>query len=145
LPKSKPSPPLQLTLKPSLKLQQFNIVVHGLASIAVICSNLFWPVKLAMATFVAVSFVISRQRFLKECRIITYDDHIGWRLANGGDLEPVDILATTVVTTRLIFLHIKHKPAQLIVDDALDDDHFRQFIVKLKLTARPQDKADNFP
>lgn len=126
-------------------MQQFNLVAHGLAFIAVLLNNLPWLVRIAIVVIVVADFWIQRQSIKKESRIITYNDRLGWQIKTGGDLEPIEILPSTVVTPVVIFLHIKAKPAQIIVHDALDDDDFRRLIVKLKLTINQRAKQDNFP
>jgi hypothetical protein len=145
LPKSTASPALHLILKPSIKLQQFNLAAHGLALIAILLNNLPWLVRIAIAVIVAADFWIQHQRIKNESRTIIYNDRLGWQLITGGDLKPIEILPSTVVTPAVIFMHIKASPAQIIVHDALDEDDFRRLIVKLKLTINLPAKQDNFP
>ena len=65
---------------------------------------------------------------------IKHSEKLGWTISNAGDFEPVEILTSTVITTVFIFLQIQDKPSIIIANDALSEDDYRRFIVKLKIT-----------
>lgn len=69
-----------------------------------------------------------------EKRSIKHSENLGWQISNGGDFEAVEILTSTVITTSFIFLQVQDKPTIIIANDALSEDDYRRFIVKLKIT-----------
>lgn len=73
-------------------------------------------------------------KFINEKRSIKHSEKLGWQISNGGDFEVVEILTSTVITTVFIFLQIQDKPTIIIANDALSEDDYRRFIVKLKIT-----------
>lgn len=121
-------------LKPSQKLRRLLIVIHGLALGAGFANALPLAVKLAIGVAIGLNFKFGFPKLINEHRKIKYTEKLGWEVADGSDFEAATILKSTVVTTFFIFLHIQNKPTILITSDALDNDDYRQLIVKLKMT-----------
>jgi hypothetical protein len=111
------------------------MAIHMLALLATFANALPLTVKLAVAGLIAVDGWHNYRRLNNEQRRISYSDKQGWQLSEHGTIENIQIAHTTVTTTFMIFLHIQDKPAILIANDALSEDAYRQFIVKLKMTA----------
>lgn len=126
--------PFVVELKPSKKLQRLIIVIHLIALGASVVNSLPIAVKLAIAALICLSFKINFPRLKIEQRKIRYTEKLGWEISDGGDFEAVEILKSTVVTTVFIFLQMHNRPTILIANDALREDDYRQFIVKLRMT-----------
>ena len=41
--------------------------------------------------------------------IIKYTEALGWQLSEGQDFVPIDVLNTTVITTKVLFLHFNYR------------------------------------
>ncbi|MEQ1740263.1 MAG: protein YgfX [Methyloglobulus sp.] len=121
-------------LEPSKKLQRLFIAIHLLALCASFANALPFVLKLVVAAFVGLNFKMTFHKVTNEKRTIKHSENLGWQLSNGGDFEPVEILTSTVITTVIIFLQIQDKPSIIIANDALSEDDYRRFIVKLKIT-----------
>lgn len=135
----KHEPPLLVELKPSQRLKQLLVVMHGLAMGSSIASALPVTVKLALLAgiFLHLWFIINRLKN-QQCKI-KQSEALGWELADGNDFEPIQILNSTVVTVFAIFLHFNknaHKQAVLIAYDALSEDDYRRLIVRLKTAGK---------
>lgn len=108
--------------------------MHALALAAALIAGLAWPLKLVVV-FLVVYDGWQHCRHLKhENRTLHYSDQAGWRMEQGAEVEPIEIMASTTLTTKIIFLHLKHKPAQIIASDAMEESEYRYLLVKLKLT-----------
>ena len=91
--------------------------------------------KLTVAALIGLIFKLSFPKLKSENRKLRYTDKLGWELSTGENYSAVTILKSTVITTEIIFIHLKNKPALLIANDALSVDDYRQLIVKLKMNA----------
>jgi hypothetical protein len=121
-------------LQPSKKLQRLFIAIHLLALCASFANALPFVLKLAVAAFIGLNFKMTFHKFINEKHSIKHSEKLGWAISNGADFEAVEILASTVITTVFIFLQIQDKPSIIIASDALNEDDYRRFIVKLKIT-----------
>ncbi len=129
------STPFVAELKPSLKLQRLLIVIHVIALGACFANALPLQLKLITALLIGVNFKLTFPPLKIERRKISYTDKQGWQICDGGEFLSVDILKSTVITTFFIFLHLRDKPTILIANDALNEDAYRELIVRLKITA----------
>jgi hypothetical protein len=126
--------PFVAELKPSKKLQRLLIAIHLIALGANIANALPFALKLGIAVLIGINFKINFPSLKIEQHKIRYTEKLGWEISEGGDFKAVHILRSTVVTTFFIFLQIQNKPTILIANDALDENIYRQLIVKLKIT-----------
>jgi hypothetical protein len=126
--------PFLAELKPSKILQRLFIVIHVLALGASIANALAFSLKLGIAVLIGINFKMNFPSLKIERRNIRYTEKLGWEISEGGDFEAVHILRSTVVTTFFIFLQMQNKPTILIASDSLNEDDYRQLIVKLKIT-----------
>ncbi len=121
-------------LKPSKKLRYWLILSHVLAFSAILASVLAWQIKLTAASVVAVDFFYLARKYNADSRQIIYSDHAGWEISDYGKLRSIAIAKSSVITPSAVFLHIKGEPPIAVFNDAMDEQDFRHFIVKLKLT-----------
>lgn len=131
----KTSPPFLTQLKPSKKLQHLCLTAHLLALGAGFSNTLPIVIKLAIAVIIGVNCKMQFKNLKRERRTLKYTETRGWEMSDGGDFETVQILKSTVITTFFIFLQIRNKPAFIIANDAINNDDYRQLIIKLKMTA----------
>lgn len=92
--------------------------------------------KLTAAAVVAVNFIYLARKYKSESRQLTYSEHAGWEIDEGGKLRTIAIETSSVITPGIVFLHLKGEPPILVFNDAMDEPDFRHFIVKLRLTIR---------
>ena len=133
----KHEPPLLMKLKPSKRLKQLLVVMHGLALASSIANALPVAVKLALLTGIFLHFLFALKRLKIEQHALKHSNAAGWGISNGNDFEPVQILNSTVITVFAIFLHFNNpagKRSVLIVNDALSEADYRRLIVRLKTT-----------
>ena len=133
--------PLLLELKPSTRLKQLLVVMHGLAMGSSIANALPIAVKLVLLTGICLHLWFVINRLKNEQYKIKQSEALGWAVlsegSNGNDFEPIQILDSTVITVFAIFLHFNknaRKQAVLIVNDALSEDDYRRLIDRLKTT-----------
>lgn len=131
----KPSAPFIADLKPSQKIQRLVILIHLLALGAGFANALPFGLKLLIALFIAFHFKLTFSVFKTECRKLIYTEKQSWQLSENGAFSSIEISKSTVITPFFIFLHLQNKPAVLIANDSLDEDIYRELIVKLKITA----------
>jgi toxin CptA len=134
LPK-KHEPPLLVELKQSRKLIQFLVVIHVLALAASIANALPVIVKSVLFIGICIHHWFTLKRVNEQHYKIRHTEGLGWELADGNDVEAIEIINSTVITTFAIFLHFKNnakKQSLLILNDALSDDEYRRLIVRLK-------------
>ncbi len=128
-------PPLQVELKPSKQLKHLLVVMYVLAMGASFANALPLAVKLALLSALAMHLVFMLRRLNDGLCKIKQTEAFGWELSDGNGFESIQILGSTVITTFAIFLHFlknTQKCSLLIVNDALTEDEYRRFIVRLK-------------
>ncbi|MDD5267536.1 MAG: hypothetical protein PHO08_10460 [Methylococcales bacterium] len=122
------------------------IFVHIIALGAIMANALAATIKISLFILSCLHYWLTVRRLMAKHYAIKYTEALGWELSKGGDFAPIEILASTVITTRALFLHFKYRsPAQswkfshkkllLVLNDALDDEDYRWLVVKLKTTA----------
>jgi toxin CptA len=134
LPK-KHEPPLLVELKQSRKLRRLLIVIHLLALGSSIANALPIGVKSVLVIGIGIHFWFTLKRLIDQHYKIRHTAGLGWELADGNDVEAIEIINSTVITTFAIFLHFKRnakKQSLLILNDALAEDDYRRLIVRLK-------------
>jgi toxin CptA len=134
LPK-KHEPPLLVEPKQSRKLIQFLVVIHLLALAASIANALPVTVKSVLLIGICLHLWFITCQFQDRHYKIKHTEGLAWELADGNDVETIEIISSTVITTFAIFLHFKRnakKQSLLILNDALSDDDYRRLIVRLK-------------
>lgn len=131
----KHEPPLLAELKQSRKLRQLLAIIHLLALGSSIANALPVIVKLVLLGGICIHFWFITNRFKDKHYKIRHTEGLGWELADGNDVEAIEILTTTVITTFAIFLHFNKnakKQSLLILNDALSEHDYRRLIVRLK-------------
>lgn len=137
---------LLLTIKPSRRLKMTIIFIHALALGAGMVNALAFAVKIGLCVLICGHCWLTVRRLNAEHYTLKHTDTSGWQLSEGNDFASIEILKSTVMTTRALFLHFKyatqiqswavgHKKTRLILNDALADEDYRRLIVKLKTTA----------
>ena len=134
MPTQKHGKPFFAELKPSKTLRKLIIAVHLLALGASIANAFPIIVKCGALMLVALNFTMAYRPLLTESRKIKCSAKGNWEIAWENDFESVDILKSTVISPFCVFLHLKQKPAILIVHDALEKSDYRELVVKLKMT-----------
>ncbi len=123
-----------IDLKPSGNLSRLNTALHLLAVGAGIANALPTPIKLAIIIMILANFILTGRDLKLESRKICYSGKGGWKIITGNETDMIEILSSTVISTWIIFLHIKAKKPIIIFHDAMDEKNFRQLIVMLKMT-----------
>ena len=129
----------------SKRLKKLVILVHIIAFGAIMANALAATMKISLFTLNCLHYWFTVRRLKAKCYTIKYTEALGWELSEGGDFAPIEILASTVITTHALFLHFKyrsqaqslkfsHKKFLLVLNDALDDEDYRWLVVKLKTT-----------
>ena len=137
---------LLLTIKPSRRLNKTVVFIHTLALGAGMANALAFAVKIGLVILICGHCWLTVRRLNAEHYILKHTDASGWQLSEGNDFTSIEVLKSTVMTTRALFLHFKyatqiqswavsHKKTRLILNDALTDEDYRRLIVKLKTTA----------
>ena len=137
---------LLLTIKSSNRLKIMVIFVHTLALGASMANALAFAIKINLFTVICLHCWLTVRRLNTEHNTIKYTEALGWEVSNGRDFASVKILKSTVITTKVLFLHFKlnsqtqswrpfYKKTLLVLSDALVDEDYRYLIVKLKTTA----------
>lgn len=137
---------LLLTIKPSKRLKKVVIFVHMLALGASMANALVFAIKISLCTLICIHCWWTVKRLTAERYAIKHTEALGWEVSEGCDFASVEILKSTVITTFALFLHFKlgsqaqswkssHKKTLLVLNDALAEEDYRCFIVKLKTTA----------
>ena len=141
-----PMSSLLITLGLSKRLKKMAIFVHIIALGAIMANALAATIKISLFILSCLHYWLTVRRLKAKHYIIKYTEALGWELSEGGDFAPIEILASTVITTHALFLHFKfrshaqsckssHKKFLLVLNDELDDEEYRWLVVKLKTTA----------
>ncbi|MGZ5621017.1 MAG: protein YgfX [Methylobacter sp.] len=136
---NKHEPLLLVELKPSQQLKRFLVVMHVLAFGSSIANALPIIVKLALLIGICMHLLFMNKCLKNERYQIKHTDAASWEISSGDDFKPIQILSSTVITTFAVFLHFTdnaHKQSALIVNDALSEDDYRRFIVRLKTAGK---------
>lgn len=131
----KHEPPLFVDLKQSRKLKLLLVVIHLLALGSSIANALPISVKLILLLGICIHLWFILNRVKEQHYKIRHTEGLGWELADGNDVEAIEIINSTVITTFAIFLHFKKnskKQSLLILNDALSEHDYRRLIVRLK-------------
>ncbi|MFZ2406053.1 MAG: protein YgfX [Methylobacter sp.] len=135
----KHEPSLLVALRPSRRLKMLLIGLHGLAWASSIANALPVAVKLALLTGISVHLWFAVKRFKGIQHNIKHTEASGWEISDANDIEPIQILNSTVITVFAIFLHFNKnakKHSVLIVNDALSEEDYRRLIVRLKTAGK---------
>lgn len=131
-------PSLLLELKPSERLKRLLISAHVLALIASLANALPLAVKLGLFAGICLNLRVAVRHVNHSRQTIKYTDTSGWEILEYNDFEPALILTSTVITVHAIFLHVARqnggKKTIIVLNDALSEDDYRSFIVKLRTT-----------
>ncbi|HHZ70197.1 MAG TPA: hypothetical protein EYN54_07975 [Methylococcaceae bacterium] len=129
----------QVKFHPSRRVFHMGVAVHVLALIACFLIGLALIFKGLIFMMVLVSLYRQKCSFKPHrWAQLKYSSEQGWAYAQGdGDLTPITILPSTVITTRLVIIHALNENQQwhaiVIGYDSLADDSFRQLRVNLKV------------
>jgi hypothetical protein len=131
-------PALILTFTPSVRLKHLLIIVHIIALAACLLAYIPVMFKIGLVVCVAVHFRWSDKCLKQQHWQIRHTDENGWEALIDGQFIAINILSSTVITTVVIVLHFEYqntiKCHLAILNDALNADNYRQFIVRLKTT-----------
>jgi hypothetical protein len=131
-------PSLLLELKPSERLRRLLISAHVLALIASLANALPLAVKLGLFSGICLNLRVAVRHVNHSRQTIKYTEASGWEILEYNDFEPALILNSTVITVHAIFLHVVRlsggKKTIIVLNDALSEDDYRSFIVKLRTT-----------
>ena len=119
--------------------------MHGLALVASLINAMALAFKMILFSVICIHCWISVKRLSGINYHIKYIEGLGWQLSEGQDFVSIEILSSTVITTKVLFLHFKYrsqsnlikpisKKTLLILSDALAEEDYRCLIVKLKMT-----------
>lgn len=126
---------LTLQLKPSKQLRRLLIAFHLLALGACFTNSLPIIIQCVIFTAVLIQFRVCLKELGKEQVCIRHADKLGWLISDSLDFESVEVLATTITTHFVVFLHYRIQSSRhvlLVPNDSLDAQEFRCFIVRLK-------------
>ena len=143
---------LLIKLGLSKRLKKLAILVHIIALGAITANALATTIKISLFTLSCLYYWLIVRRLKAKYYTIKYTEALGWELSEGGDFAPIEILASTVITTHALFLHFKYrsqaqslkfgrKKFLLVLNDALDDEDYRWLVVKLKTTTKNRRKS----
>ncbi|MEI7839702.1 MAG: protein YgfX [Methylococcaceae bacterium] len=112
-------------------------IIYSLAFIACFMNALPWVICVSLASVVFWHGWQTLKRLARENWLVNYHDEDGWRLTELGATHSIEILPSTVISRRLIFLHYQHdgkKRYRIIAKDALlpNFNDYRQLLVTLK-------------
>lgn len=133
---------LQWQARPSRLLGRLIVSAHFLAVSACGLSSL--PVALKASLMAVIGLHLGWQVWIDGQRPpdIVYGERRGWEL----DGQPIEVLASTVVSQYMVFLHYRYtlgngarQRSAVMVFDAFDEEGYRGFVAQLKTTfANPQ-------
>jgi hypothetical protein len=121
-------------LRPSRHLRYLISVIHFIATAACFANALPIVIKLGVITLIATNFIRVNRNLKSESRQIKYSGKNGWEISTAVDREAIEIVGSSVISTNVVFLHLKGKAPIVIFHDALEERDFRQLIVWLKMT-----------
>lgn len=131
-------PSLLLELKPSERLKRLLVFAHVLALVASLANALPLAVKAGLFAGICLNLRVAVRHVNHSRQTIKYTEASGWEVLECGDFEPALILSSTVITVYAIFLHVARrnggKKTIIVLNDALSEDDYRSFIVKLRTT-----------
>lgn len=121
------------------------IFVYTLALAASMANALAFPIKGSLFALIGAHCWFTVRRLSSESRSIKHTEVLGWELSEGRGFASIEILKSTVITTRALFLHVKYsaqtqfrrpgyRKTLLVLSDALAEEDYRCLIVKLKTT-----------
>jgi hypothetical protein len=117
------------------------MVIHGLAGVASWVNALPVMAKLLILLVIVISLSRYLQHFWYQFQpyTLSYTAASGWKITlKNNDLELMQLLATSVMTTQLIVLHFRFqsgkKHSLLIMNDVLSDKDYRALVVMLKMS-----------
>ncbi len=100
---------LVLSIKPSMILRKLIVFIHGLAFVASMINSLVFSVKVSLCVVVSIHCWIILKRLSSLKHIERYTEALGWQLSEGQDFVPIDVLNSTVITTKVLFLHFNYR------------------------------------
>lgn len=98
---------LNLSLKPSIRLRKVMVFMHGLALVASLINAMALTFKMILFSVICIHCWISVKRLSLINYHIRYIEGLGWQLSEGQDFVSIEILNSTVITTKVLFLHFK--------------------------------------
>lgn len=123
------------------------VITHGLAGFASLANGLPWLYKLAVFTFVGISFYSYLCRYYFQFQSYQISNNsVGWQLAViADDFQTIQILPSSVITVWLIVLHFRLENGKfqslVLLNDALESQDYRALVVALKIAGLCQEKV----
>jgi len=94
---------LLIKLGLSKRLKKLVILVHIIAFGAIMANALGATMKISLFTLNCLHYWLTVRRLKAKYYTIKYSEALGWELSEGGDFAPIEILASTVITTHALF------------------------------------------
>lgn len=126
-----------ITPIPSKLLQQGLIISHSIASLAVLLAVLPMVVKVGLLAWIALHFMALHKHLRRQSEMFRYTDAKGWEVLVDEQVKSINVLASSVITTKMVVLHYQCASQRcyfVVVYDALSEECYRQFVVCLKTT-----------
>jgi len=113
------------------------IIVYFLSVLACFMNALALIIKICLAVFVFLHGWRTLNFLAREAWQLDFDDENGWQILESSTTQAIEILPSTVISRRFVFLHYHiagKKFYRLILKDALipNINDYRQLIVTLK-------------
>ena len=135
-----------LELNHSIYLLRLMTVIHALALVACVVNSLPVLIKGAVFVTVVIHYYVQSKQLNAQQYTIKHTEPAAWELSEGGEFVSVAVLPSTVISTVVIFLHLKTESKTrknlVIVSDSLAADDYRSLIVRLKITLHDKENSD---
>ncbi len=126
-------------------LIQYVWVLHAFVLLALVLNDLPITIKLILSLLVLIHLRFALSNSQKTHATIQYTESMGWEFLVDNVFKPIDVLKSTVITTKVLFLHFNYKPLPqglrwhkkctfLVVSDMLSEQDYRHLVVKLRMT-----------
>lgn len=130
---------LHFRIVPSKQLKAVVAALHACAILACWLNALPTAVRLIFIAGLVVLWLLSNKRWKTMPVYLNYHSHSNWQISGDGlNYLNAAMLGSTVITSRVIFLHYETddeiKGTLLIARDSLHENQFRRLKVRLKLS-----------
>lgn len=123
-------------IQKSVWLMQCVLCGYVLALIACFLNSLMLPIQFGFAGIILSNGFVTLKRLARENWRLNYDEEDGWQLHEFEQLREIQILPSTVLSRRFLFLHYEFQEKKfyrIIFKDALgvSSNSFRELLVML--------------
>jgi hypothetical protein len=92
-----------------MNLRNIMVFIHGLAFVASMINTLVFSVKLSLCVLVSIHCRITLKRLSRITHTVKFTETLGWQLSEGQDFVPINVLNSSVITTKVLFLHFNYR------------------------------------